>query len=78
MQSEEGSMGPALLAYYIDQAGIEQVHASLDGGLVIVTSCGEGCHIKGDLPTPTGVNLRQIQQQRSAKRADVLLAIYTV
>ena len=81
VQSEEGNTGPALLAYHIDEAGIEQVHALLDGGRVIVTGCGEGCHIKGDLPTPTGASRRQLQplQQKSAKLAELrfrLLAIY--
>ena len=72
MQGEEGNVGPALVAYYIDEAGIDQVHITLDGGRVIVTSCGEGCHIKGDLATPTGLRRQQFQQ-KSAKMAKLRL-----
>ena len=63
MQSDEGDKGRGLLAYYVDTAGVERVHAALDGGRVIVTSdIGMGYHIMGNPKTSTGLSRRQLQQ----------------
>lgn len=35
---------------YVDQAGVQQALASLDGGRIVVIGCGEGCHVKGEAP----------------------------
>ena len=63
MQSKEGNMGQGILAYYIDETGVERIYASLDGGGVIVTSdSGMGYHIMGNPQTSTGLSRRQLQQ----------------